>query len=121
MSSGAQKMAGKPGNPCTLSVWLTSKTQNKIVCGLVCSTAQIEKPILARAMEGHKEASDRLKSFHDDEEVVHMYDIIGRTYGILPSEVAKLSWVISWFVFSVCARGATALNVYSKRANERRI
>lgn len=22
-----------------------------------------------------------------------MYDIIGRTYGILPSEVAKLSWV----------------------------
>jgi len=30
--------------------------------------------------------------FADDEEVVHMYDIIGRTYGILPSEVAKLSW-----------------------------
>ena len=30
--------------------------------------------------------------FIEDEELVHMYDIIGRTYGILPSGVARLSW-----------------------------
>ena len=24
--------------------------------------------------------------------MVHLYDIIGRTYGVLPSEIAKLSW-----------------------------
>lgn len=30
--------------------------------------------------------------FVQDEELVHLYDIIGRTYGILPSEVAQLSW-----------------------------
>ena len=23
---------------------------------------------------------------------MHLYDIIGRTYGVLPSEIAKLSW-----------------------------
>ena len=27
-----------------------------------------------------------------DEDLVHMYDIIGRTYGVLPSDVAKLEW-----------------------------
>lgn len=30
--------------------------------------------------------------FAGDEELVHMYDIIGRTYGVLPSEISKLSW-----------------------------
>lgn len=30
--------------------------------------------------------------FAVDEELVHMYDIIGRTYGVLPSDVAKLQW-----------------------------
>ncbi len=33
-----------------------------------------------------------LNPFVQDEEIVHLYDIIGRTYGILPSEVAQLSW-----------------------------
>ena len=33
-----------------------------------------------------------LRGFVSDEEIVHMYDIIGRTYGVLPSEVAKMSW-----------------------------
>ena len=32
------------------------------------------------------------KPFAVDEDLVHMYDIIGRTYGVLPSEVAKLQW-----------------------------
>jgi len=27
-----------------------------------------------------------------DENLVHLYDIIGRSYGVLPSEIAKLSW-----------------------------
>lgn len=33
-----------------------------------------------------------MRGFVSDEEIVHMYDIIGRTYGILPSQVAQLSW-----------------------------
>ena len=30
--------------------------------------------------------------FVADENLVHLYDIIGRTYGKLPSEIARLSW-----------------------------
>ena len=30
--------------------------------------------------------------FDDDKEFLHLIDIIGHTYGILPSEVMKLSW-----------------------------
>lgn len=33
-----------------------------------------------------------MRGFVNDEELVHMYDIIGRTYGVLPSQVAQLSW-----------------------------
>ena len=27
-----------------------------------------------------------------DESLVHLYDIIGRSYGVLPSKIAELSW-----------------------------
>lgn len=33
-----------------------------------------------------------MRPFAADESLVHIYDIIGRTYGRLPSEIAQLSW-----------------------------
>tara|TARA_R100001443_G_C3344146_1_gene175165 strand:- start:1248 stop:1478 length:231 start_codon:yes stop_codon:yes gene_type:complete len=33
-----------------------------------------------------------LQPFAKDENWVHLVDIIARNYGVLPSEVAKLSW-----------------------------
>ena len=33
-----------------------------------------------------------MRPFVADEDLVHIYDIIGRTYGKLPCEIAKLSW-----------------------------
>ncbi len=42
--------------------------------------------------QGIRRRAHGSQPFAQDEEIVHMYDIVGRTYGILPSEVAKLSW-----------------------------
>ena len=41
---------------------------------------------------GTRRPPNGLRGFCQDEGLVHAYDIIGRTYGVLPSEVSKLSW-----------------------------
>jgi hypothetical protein len=32
-------------------------------------------------------------TFANDEDYFHIIDILARTYGVLPSEIAKLSWI----------------------------
>ena len=44
------------------------------------------------------------RTFANDEEFVHLCDIIGRTYGRLPSEVAALSWSD----LMICAKAVAA-------------
>jgi len=41
---------------------------------------------------GTRRQPNGLRAFVKDENLVHLYDIIGRTYGVLPSEISKLSW-----------------------------
>ena len=51
------------------------------------------------------------KPFVGDEEFVHLCDIIGRNYGKLPSEVAKLSWSD----LMICTRAIAARSDRVKR------
>ena len=57
-----------------------------------------------------------LRPFASDESLVHLYDIIGRTYGRLPSEVAKLSWED----LMICARCVSARSDRVNRAMKKR-
>lgn len=53
---------------------------------------------------GTRRRAQSSQAFESDEEFVHLCDIIGRTYGRLPSEVAKLSWSD----LMICARSISA-------------
>lgn len=61
-----------------------------------------------------------MRGFVQDEEIVHMYDIIGRTYGMLPSEVAQLSWSdLMINVQCIRARGDRIKRILKKRKRKK--
>jgi len=61
-----------------------------------------------------------LRGFVQDEEIVHMYDIIGRTYGMLPSQVAQLSWSdLMINVQCIRARGDRIKRILKKRKRKK--
>ena len=53
-----------------------------------------------------------MPAFDKDESLIYLYDIIGKTYGILPSEVRKLPWS----ELLICARCVWSRSVRMKRA-----
>lgn len=61
-----------------------------------------------------------MRGFVQDEEIVHMYDIIGRTYGMLPSQVAQLSWSdLMINVQCIRARGDRIKRILKKRKRKK--
>ena len=43
--------------------------------------------------QGTRRVEKSSKSFFvEAEDLIHLYDIVAKTYGVLPSEIAKLSW-----------------------------
>ena len=50
--------------------------------------------------------------FDQDEGLIYLYDIISKTYGCLPSDVARLSWSD----LLICARCIWSRSVRMKRA-----
>ena len=52
-----------------------------------------------------------MPGFSDDIDLLHIYDIVGKNYGILPSEVAKLS-------FEDLAINVAALKARSERIDK---
>ena len=50
------------------------------------------------------------QTFANDKQLLHIYDLIGARYGVLPSEIAKLSWADLF----VCVR---CLSTRSQRVN----
>ena len=58
--------------------------------------------------------------FVQDEQLVHLYDIIGRTYGKLPSEIAKLSWSDLMICFKCIAARSDRVKGILKRGRRKK-
>ena len=41
---------------------------------------------------GTRRVAPRSNSFFENDELIHLYDIIAKTYGVLPHEISRLTW-----------------------------
>lgn len=59
--------------------------------------------------------SNDLAPFADNEEYIHVIDIVARTYGVLPSEVQKLNWYDLMFCFQCVKHRGSRMDRLMKR------